>query len=51
MENSQRDLSIDMVVDRFIFNNHIKLSPCFMIILETGVRLRETRATFYCVAR
>jgi len=32
MESSQRDVFIDMIVDRFIFkNNRITLSPCFSL--------------------
>ena len=37
MESSRRDLSIDMVVDRFIFkNNQMEVSPCFIVILKSG---------------
>jgi len=42
MESSRRDLSIDMVVDRFIFkNNQITLSLCFTFIPTTGVELKQ----------
>jgi len=43
MESSQRDLFIDMVVDRFIFkNNQITVYPCFIFIPKTEL-------SFYCV--
>jgi len=48
MENSQRDLFIDMVVERFIFkNNLIMLSLCFTFTPKTGVELPKTGVSFY----
>ena len=39
-----------MVVDRFALkNNPITRSPCFTLVLKTGVRLLKTGAGFYCV--
>jgi len=50
MESSRRDLFIDMVVDKSIFeNNHITLFPCYTFIFKTGVGLPKTEASFYCV--
>jgi len=50
MESSQRDLFIDMVIDRFTLqNNKITLSLCFTFISKTGVGLPKTGASFYCV--
>jgi len=49
MKNSRRDLFIDMVAKRFIFNNNqITLFPCFTFIHEkkkdfvTVTHIRET---------
>jgi len=48
MESSQRDLFIDMVVDRFIFkNNQITLSPSFTFI-SFDVESPKTGVRFYC---
>jgi len=50
MENSRRDLFIDMVVYRFIFkDNQITLSPYFTFIPKTSVGLPETGVSFPCV--
>ena len=50
MESSQRDLFIDMIVDRLIFkNNIITLPSCFTFIPKTGVELPKTGVSFYCV--
>jgi len=47
MEDSWRDLSIDMVLDRFILkDNQIMLSPCITFIPKTGVGLPKTRGKF-----
>jgi len=43
MESSQRDLSIDMAVNRFtVKNNQITLSPNFTSIPKTIVKLPKT---------
>jgi len=48
MESSQRDLFIDVVVDRFILkNNQITLSLCFT--LWCGITLNSI--SFYCVSK
>ena len=40
MESSRRDLYIDLVADRFIFNKcQIALSPQITFISKTGVEL------------
>jgi len=50
MESSQRDLFLDMVFDRFIFeNSQITLSSCFTVITETGAGLPTTGVSFHCV--
>jgi len=47
MESSQRDLFIDVVVDRFIFkNNYNTLLPWFTFIHKTGLGLPETGGYF-----
>jgi len=47
MENSRRDLFIDMVVDRFISkNNQITLYRCITFISKTGVGLPGTGLVF-----
>jgi len=49
MEGSQRDLFIDKIIDRFIFNNsEITLSPCFNFLPKTGGGLIKTGVRFYC---
>jgi len=50
MESSQRDL-IDMIVDRFIFNNNeiTTLTPCFAFIPKTGAGLPKTGVNFHWV--
>jgi len=48
MESSLRELFIDMVVDKFIFNtNQTTLSISFIFIPKTGVEL-QTGVRFYC---
>jgi len=50
MKRSRRELSIDVVVDRDIFqNNQITLLPCFTFISKTGMGLPKTGDSFYCV--
>jgi len=50
MENSRRDLFIDIFVDRFIFeNNQITLCRSFTLIPKTDVGLPKTGVSFYCV--
>jgi len=50
MDSYRRDLSIDMVVDRFIFNNYdITLSPFFTFISQTSVGPPKTGVSFHCV--
>jgi len=47
MESSQRDLFIDIVVDRFIFkNNQRKLFPRFTPVAKKGVGLPKTGVSF-----
>jgi len=47
MVSSRRDLSIDMVFDRFISkNNQITLSPCLIFIPKTGVGLPQAEVRF-----
>jgi len=49
MESSRRDLSIDMIVERFIFkNNQITLTPYFTFLPKTDV---ELEVSFYCVVK
>ena len=49
MKRSRRELSIDMVIDRFISkNNQITVFPCFTFIPKTGMGLSQI-GFFYCV--
>jgi len=48
MKSSQQDLFIDMVVDRFILNDHRStLSLCFTFIPEKIADLRERVVSVY----
>jgi len=48
MKRSRRELSINMVINRFIFkNNQITLITCFTFIPKTGVGLPKTGIIFY----
>jgi len=51
MKRSRRELSINMVIDGFVFNNNqITLFPCFNFIPNAGMGLPKT-GFFYCVVR
>lgn len=48
MMTSQRDVFVDMVVDRVIFkNNQITLSPCSTVKPTTGLGLSKAGVSFY----
>ena len=50
MDSYRRYLSIDMVVDRFIFNdNQTTLSPCFFFVPKTSVGQPKTGVSFYYI--
>jgi len=49
MKRSRRELSIDMVIDRFISkNNQITVFPCFTFIPKTGMGLSQIGFFLLC---
>jgi len=50
MKRSRRELSINIVIDRSIFqNNQVTLSPCFTFIPQTNIGLPKTGLCFFTV--
>jgi len=50
LKRSRRELSINMVIDRFIFkNSQITVFSCFTFIPKTDMGLPKTGIIFYCV--
>jgi len=50
MKRSRQELSINMVINRFIFkNNQITLFTCFTFIPKTGMGPPKTGIIFDCV--
>jgi len=48
MKKSRRQLSINVVIDRFFFkNNQIMFFPCFIFMLKTDLGLPQTGLIFY----